>query len=62
MYLEIGWFCVSVNVICINYQRLERTFEGELRREREREVVVKTQEVAGVLGLLEREGSSGHKG
>lgn len=53
---------MSVNVICINYQRLERTFEGELRREREREVVVKTQEVAGVLGLLEREGSSGHKG
>ena len=53
-------FCVSINVICIDYQRLERTFEGELRREREREAVVKTQEVAGVLGL--REGNSGHKG
>jgi hypothetical protein len=50
---------VSVNAICVNYQRLERTFEGELRREGEGGG---GQEVAGALGLLEREGSSGHKG
>lgn len=50
---------VSLNVICVIYQRLERTFEGELRREGEGSC---GQDVAGVLELLEREGSNGHKG
>lgn len=52
-------FCVPVIVICIDYQRLERIFEGELTKEGEGGG---GQELTGVLGLLNSEGNNGRMG